>query len=133
MTDNDKTACGLHFNTDVHNFDPRAASQLRGALRKVQDSARQRQNQESFGRALNASKSLEEELLLLLAIEASDRDVQLLAKLWGCFGTSYAGIGGTGTWFNARARETDRGEGCAKDSQAQAGYAFPAQGRSIDT
>jgi hypothetical protein len=77
---------GLHFNTDVHNFDPRAASQLRGALRKVQDSARQRQNQESFGRALNASKSLEEELLLLLAIEASDRDVQLLAKLWGWFG-----------------------------------------------
>jgi hypothetical protein len=77
---------GLRLNTDVRNFDPRAASQLRAALRKIHESARQKQNQESFGRALSASKSLEEELLLALAIEAPDRDVQLVAKLWGWFG-----------------------------------------------
>lgn len=77
---------GLHLNIDVRNFDPRTASQLRAELRKIHESARQKQNQESFGRALNASKSLEEDLLLLLAIEAPDRDVQLVAKLWGWFG-----------------------------------------------
>jgi hypothetical protein len=76
----------LRLDLDIRNFDSGAASQLRAALRKVHESARQKQNQESFGRALNASKSLEEELLLLLAIEASDRDVQLVAKLWGWFG-----------------------------------------------
>jgi DNA-directed RNA polymerase subunit alpha len=77
---------GLRLETDIRNFDPQAASRVRAALRNTHESARQKQNQESFGRALNATKSLEEELLLILAIEAPDRDVQLVTKLWGWFG-----------------------------------------------
>jgi len=77
---------GLRLNTAVRNFDPQASSQLRASLRQVHKSAKQKHDQDHYDPALKASKSLEEELLLVLAIEASDRDVQLAAKLWGWFG-----------------------------------------------
>ena len=70
----------------VCNLDAKTASELRAVLRRQKKGAKQVENQERFGRVLDASKSLEEELLSILAVETSDRDVQLLAKLWGWFG-----------------------------------------------
>jgi Bacterial RNA polymerase, alpha chain C terminal domain len=80
------SARGLNLHTPLRNFDRSAVARLRATSREVQQSVTQSQNQDGISRALNAAKSLEEELLAVLAIEASDRNVQLVAKLWGWFG-----------------------------------------------
>ena len=78
--------CGLVLNTKVHGLDQQTASELQAKLRHQGGSARELEDQNRFGDVLDAASSLEEELLSILEIETSDRNVERMTKLWGWFG-----------------------------------------------
>jgi len=91
---------GLFLDTKVSGLDPESASELQAKLRRRKKTAKELDNEKMFRDVLDAANSLGEELISILAIETSDRNVQLVSKLWGWFGKRPRTLESVGNEFN---------------------------------
>ena len=97
----------LKLNTSIKNWNPHATVELKPGRMTAVDSDRLRR----LGPILDAAKLIEEELNSILALQTRDRNVKLLARLWGWSGRPPLTLEAAGREFNLtreRVRQIER-------------------------